>query len=97
MQEVNQHYNNKKKNTMMPLAAPQLLLKLHDQCGTLSESKVIAFLHENGAATRGRIMNGTGMKRTTVHDTLVRLHVKEMVKREIVKQGRGRPAACKLK
>jgi len=59
-------------------------------CRTVSETKIISYLYDNGPSSRNDIMSA-GLKRTTAHDTLTRLHVKNLVKREIVKKGRGRP------
>jgi len=68
-----------------------MLSELLDSCSNLSECQVISFLFDHDKAVRNTVMKQTGRKRTTVHDTLVRLHVKEIIKRETVKQGRGRP------
>ncbi|MHA2299198.1 MAG: hypothetical protein ACXAEU_15335 [Candidatus Hodarchaeales archaeon] len=60
-------------------------------CETANEFIVGTFLLDNGPATRGEIVEGTPVKWTTAHDSLVRLHVKGIVKRKVVPRGRGRP------
>ncbi|MFW9998083.1 MAG: helix-turn-helix domain-containing protein [Candidatus Odinarchaeota archaeon] len=72
-------------------AAYYQLTSLMKICETPNDFLVASYLLENGAATRGEIVRDTGVKRTTAHDSLVRLQVKEIVKKETVKQGRGRP------
>ncbi|MFW9995996.1 MAG: hypothetical protein ACFFD4_28405 [Candidatus Odinarchaeota archaeon] len=63
------------------------LMKL---CDSVNDFHVCEFL-TNGPATRKEIADGTSMKWTTAHDTLTRLHIKGILKREVVKAGRGRP------
>ncbi|MHA2298348.1 MAG: hypothetical protein ACXAEU_08065 [Candidatus Hodarchaeales archaeon] len=60
-------------------------------CETCNEYSVVSYLFDKGPSTRGDIVKGTPVKWTTAHDSLVRLQVKGIVKRDIVSQGRGRP------
>ncbi|MHA1450041.1 MAG: helix-turn-helix domain-containing protein [Candidatus Hodarchaeales archaeon] len=69
---------------------PELFSQLK-KCDTTGEFRIICFLHANGPATREEIVKHTGIKRTTVYDSLVRLQVKEMVTRETRSRGPGRP------
>ncbi|MFW9994066.1 MAG: helix-turn-helix domain-containing protein [Candidatus Odinarchaeota archaeon] len=60
-------------------------------CETSNEFIVTTYLLDHGPATRGDIVKSTPVKWTTAYDSLVRLHVKGIVKREVVTRGRGRP------
>lgn len=60
-------------------------------CETANEFMVTTYLLDHGPATRGDIVKGTPVKWTTAYDSLVRLHVKGIVRREVVPRGRGRP------
>lgn len=64
---------------------------LMKSCETSNEFIVATYLLEHGPATRGEIVKETPVKWTTAHDSLVRLQVKGIVKREVVPRGRGRP------
>ncbi|MFW9992084.1 MAG: hypothetical protein ACFFD4_08470 [Candidatus Odinarchaeota archaeon] len=64
------------------------LMKL---CETFNEFTVISYLFDHGPATRGDIVRDTPVKWTTAHDSLIRLQVKGIIKREVVPRGRGRP------
>ncbi|MFW9990784.1 MAG: hypothetical protein ACFFD4_01870 [Candidatus Odinarchaeota archaeon] len=63
---------------------------LMKSCETSNEFLVASYLLD-GPATRGDIVKNTHVKWTTAHDSLVRLQIKGIVKREIVPRGRGRP------
>ncbi|MFW9991835.1 MAG: hypothetical protein ACFFD4_07225 [Candidatus Odinarchaeota archaeon] len=68
------------------------LTSLMKVCETSNEFLVVTYLHENGPATRGDIVRDTPVKWTTAHDSLIRLQIKGIVKREVVTRGRGRPS-----
>ncbi|MHA2296036.1 MAG: helix-turn-helix domain-containing protein [Candidatus Hodarchaeales archaeon] len=61
------------------------------QSESIKDFKICEFLLANGPATRGEIVDATSIKWTTAYDTLTRLHMKGILKREAKKLGRGRP------
>ena len=72
-------------------AAHDRQIQFLKQCRTMNESLVVQVLLENGPVTRGEIVAGTTVKWTTAHDCRVRLQVRNLLKKEVVKAGRGRP------
>ncbi len=77
---------------LAPFRVPEaLFLHFLKRCDTVSEFKIVSFLQVNGPSTREVIAAETGVKRTTAHDALVRLQIKNVLTRETVPAGKGRP------
>ncbi|MHA2298430.1 MAG: MarR family transcriptional regulator [Candidatus Hodarchaeales archaeon] len=84
-------FNNTVKLSPSEQERNRRLVKLFKLCDTVKECDVITYLHDHGPVTRKEVVVGTGIKWTTAHDCLTRLHIKLLVKREIIPFGQGRP------
>ncbi|MFW9997382.1 MAG: hypothetical protein ACFFD4_35390 [Candidatus Odinarchaeota archaeon] len=60
-------------------------------CKTANEFIVASYLLRHGPSLRSDIVKATHVKWTTVHDSLVRMQVRDIVKCESIAEGRGRP------
>ncbi|MFW9994262.1 MAG: helix-turn-helix domain-containing protein [Candidatus Odinarchaeota archaeon] len=69
----------------------QQLTSFMKHCQSVNDFYIVEFLLNQGPATRDELVKMIGIKRTTAHDALERLHSKGIVKKEIIKEGRGRP------
>lgn len=77
---------------IIPVRIPEeFFLQFLKRCDTVSEFRIVSFLQANGPSAREEIAAGTGVKRTTTYDALVRLQIKNVITRETVTRGQGRP------
>ncbi|MHA2334181.1 MAG: helix-turn-helix domain-containing protein [Candidatus Hodarchaeales archaeon] len=69
----------------------QKLTNYMKHCNSVNDFYIVEHLLNKGPATRDELVKETGIKRTTAHDALERLLGKGLVKKEAIKEGRGRP------
>ena len=67
------------------------LTALMKVCSSVNDFYILEHLLNQGSATRSELVEATGIKWTTAHDALERLFAKNVLEKEVIKAGRGRP------